>query len=74
MQVSIISRTSKAKYMKKMEKKILVLEIVWNHPNMIYILTIVTTVVSSQDNLNSALYIIFIFASFSCLDTFDIYI
>ena len=35
MQVSIISRTSKAKYMKKMEKKILVLEIVWNQPNEI---------------------------------------
>ena len=34
MQVSIISRTSKAKYMKKMEKKNLVLEIVWNQPNV----------------------------------------
>ena len=34
MQVFIISRTSKAKYMKKMEKKILVLEIVWNQPYM----------------------------------------
>ena len=32
MPVSIISRTSKAKNMKKLRKKILVLEIVWNQP------------------------------------------
>ena len=35
MPVSIISRTSKAKNMKKLRKKILVLEIVWNQPIMI---------------------------------------
>lgn len=37
MPVSIISRTSKAKNMKKLRKKILVLEIVWNQPYIIFI-------------------------------------
>ena len=40
MPVSIISRTSKAKYMKKMEKKNLVLEIVWNQPYMFFLLSL----------------------------------